>query len=348
MVKSKLSEKKRLILLAGEMAALGALAVIFLVFVASTLDAYLIRQGQGAAVISSAIFDLTNTDRKLNNLQELTLDPTLTAVAQAKANDMAAKGYFAHTSPEGKSPWYWFKEVGYQFSYAGENLAIDFSDSADVERAWMNSPTHRANILNDHFTQIGVALAVGNYNGHQTTYVVQEFGTPAKATLPTTLTPTAINNPSSPTEIALATTEPEPRVAAATDEPKRTSLPETTTSETSAQEATLTPSTGNEDVLGSAAVGLSAPQEANFSSLWNDFAASPRTTLRYAYYLFGIIILIALLIETGLEIRKHHLSHVALVVFLLAVMVLLFFLADSFIFTKPLITENASLAGLSL
>ena len=332
MVKSKISEKKKLLLLAGEMAGLGALAVIVLVFVASTLAGLMIRSGQGAAVITAIIEDLTNTDRKANNVGELTVSPTLTAIAQQKANDMAQKGYFAHTSPEGKSPWYWFKQGGYVFNFAGENLAVDFSDSADVERAWMNSPTHRSNILNTKFTEIGVATAVGTLDGRQTTFVVQEFGTPAHANeLQNLETPTEITKTAKPTDIAIATqTKPKPVVAAA--KPTKT-----TPAPLAVVEATQASST----VLGSSAEGLvAAPPATGILSLWNVFAASPRTTLRTAYYLFGILILIALIIETGIEIRRHHMKHVALVALLLVVMAGLFLVADTFVFTDPVLAES--------
>lgn len=134
-----------------------------------------------AAVISSVLVELTNVDRSSQGLATLKVSPLLTEVAEAKAQDMATKGYFAHTSPEGLSPWHWFQEKGYAFSYAGENLAIDFSESADVQRAWMNSPTHRANIVGTRFTEIGIAVQNGTYQGRPATFVVQVFGTPAPA-----------------------------------------------------------------------------------------------------------------------------------------------------------------------
>jgi hypothetical protein len=116
---------------------------------------------------------------------------------------MASKGYFEHTSPQGLTPWYWFENVGYNFSYAGENLAVNFSDSRDVTNAWMNSPEHRANILSGDFTQIGIATAQGVYNGQQVVFVVEEFGTPAAA-------PVAFVNTASVQSVA--TTEPIPPV----------------------------------------------------------------------------------------------------------------------------------------
>ncbi|HUC01966.1 MAG TPA: CAP domain-containing protein [Candidatus Paceibacterota bacterium] len=132
-------------------------------------------------VEANVLIDETNQSRTTNGLPELQVNPLLTAAAQDKANDMATKGYFAHTSPQGLTPWYWFEQVGYNFDYAGENLAVNFSDSQDVTDAWMNSPEHRANILSTDFTQIGIATAQGVYEGQETTFVVEEFGTPAAA-----------------------------------------------------------------------------------------------------------------------------------------------------------------------
>ena len=130
---------------------------------------------------ANVLVDETNQSRIANGLPNLQVSPLLQAAAQDKANDMATKGYFAHTSPQGLTPWYWFQQVGYGFDYAGENLAVNFSDSQDVTTAWMNSPEHRANILSGDFTQIGIATAQGIYNGQSATYVVEEFGTPAAA-----------------------------------------------------------------------------------------------------------------------------------------------------------------------
>ncbi|MBP6858799.1 MAG: hypothetical protein KBC33_03140 [Candidatus Pacebacteria bacterium] len=131
-----------------------------------------------AAVISSSLVELANTDRNNASIPSLRTNPVLERAAQAKADDMAAKGYFAHNSPNGTTPWHWLARAGYDYAHAGENLAIDFFESADVEKAWMNSPLHRANILNAEFTEIGIATARGMYNGHETTFVVQMFGKP--------------------------------------------------------------------------------------------------------------------------------------------------------------------------
>ncbi|MBP9701067.1 MAG: hypothetical protein KBD54_01555 [Candidatus Pacebacteria bacterium] len=132
-----------------------------------------------AEVYPTAIVSLTNKDRVAHGLQPLSINPTLEAAARLKAQDMVTNGYFAHTSPQGVTPWHWFAQTNYTFLYAGENLAINFDESADVEKAWLNSPTHRANILSPNFTEIGIATAPGRYNDKPTTYVVQLFGMPA-------------------------------------------------------------------------------------------------------------------------------------------------------------------------
>jgi len=141
------------------------------------------------SIIPATLVTLSNDQRVGDALPTLTRNATLDAAAQLKANDMAEKGYFAHESPEGMTPWHWFGVAGYNYAYAGENLAVLFSDSEDVVRAWMNSPGHRANILGSHYTEIGIGTAKGIYKGAPTVFVVQLFGTPAAAITPAILAP---------------------------------------------------------------------------------------------------------------------------------------------------------------
>jgi hypothetical protein len=107
--------------------------------------------------------------------------PTLNNAAKQQALAMVLHNYFAHISPEGVTPWFWFKSNGYSYRYAGENLAIDFLGSSDVVNAWMNSLGHRQNILNDKYQEIGVAVVQGMIDGQNTTVVVQMFGAPKLA-----------------------------------------------------------------------------------------------------------------------------------------------------------------------
>lgn len=142
------------------------------VFAGQTARSYL------AAVLPGEVVSLTNLERGFNNLATLKENPHLDAAAQKKAEDMAAKGYFAHTGPDGKEPWAWINEANYAYAYAGENLAVRFNNSEDVVRAWMASPTHRANIIKPQYTEIGVGVAEGTYKGAPATFVVQYFGRP--------------------------------------------------------------------------------------------------------------------------------------------------------------------------
>jgi hypothetical protein len=159
--------------------AVTALIVVAL-FLASFIHVALIVSDKDflAAILPGVLVDLTNEERQDNNLGYLQRNPLLDLAAQQKARHMAENSYFAHNSPDGLTPWYWFYQTGYQFQAAGENLAVNFSDSDQVVRAWMESPGHRANILNGGFTEIGMAMAEGEYNGKRTIFVVQLFGTP--------------------------------------------------------------------------------------------------------------------------------------------------------------------------
>lgn len=134
-----------------------------------------------AAVVQSDIVMFTERARASEGGTPLEESELLNAAAQAKAEDMAARGYFSHKGPDGESPWTWLDEVGYAYVYAGENLAVRFKDSERVVDAWMASPTHRANIVKEQYQEIGVGLAEGIYKGEPATYIVQYFGTPAGA-----------------------------------------------------------------------------------------------------------------------------------------------------------------------
>jgi hypothetical protein len=138
-----------------------------------------------AAVLPGEVISFTNQERATNNVAPVVENPLLDAAAQAKANDMAAKGYFAHVGPDGKEPWAWVKAAGYNYQYAGENLAVRYTDSSDVVNAWMASPTHRANIVKPVYTEIGIGIAQGEFQGQPATFVVQYFGTPKTATVVT-------------------------------------------------------------------------------------------------------------------------------------------------------------------
>jgi len=151
-----------------------------------------------AAVIQSEIISLTNAERTQNSVGELSENSKLDNAAQQKASDMAQFGYFAHEGPDGKQPWAWIDDAGYDYQYAGENLAVRFVDSKDVVAGWMASPTHRANIVKPAYADVGVGIAQGMYKGEPATFVVQYFGKSAGQVLgaETIVTPPASLNDS--------------------------------------------------------------------------------------------------------------------------------------------------------
>lgn len=127
-------------------------------------------------------FSFTNAERSKAGLKIFTSNNVLNAVAQRRVNDMFAKQYFEHVSPTGDSASSEADEVGYTYISIGENIALgNFSDDEALVLAWMNSPGHRANILNTKFQELGVAVGKGMYEGKETWIAVQVFGKPLSA-----------------------------------------------------------------------------------------------------------------------------------------------------------------------
>jgi uncharacterized protein YkwD len=126
------------------------------------------------------IINLTNQQRRLMQINGLVKSQVLTASAQAKADSMATQGYFSHNGPDGKTPWQWMMEKGYKPVWGGENLAVSNESMRVVVNEWMKSSTHKKNIANKNFTEIGVGISQGMYQGKEMTFVVQMFGLPAE------------------------------------------------------------------------------------------------------------------------------------------------------------------------
>ncbi len=130
--------------------------------------------------LSEEIIQNVNIERQKQGESMLIRSKALDKAAMLKAQDMVGNNYFAHTSPEGVDPWHWIAEVDYQYKYAGENLAMDFKTADAVHKAWMNSPTHKENIIADKYTEIGVAVVSGivKEGEAETNVAVQFFATP--------------------------------------------------------------------------------------------------------------------------------------------------------------------------
>jgi hypothetical protein len=120
---------------------------------------------------------LVNADREAHGLRALDTDAMLDAAAASKLSDMERVGYFAHTSPSGVSPWAWIERAGYGYRFAGENLAIRFTNARDEHAAWMDSEKHCQNILDPRFRDIGMATRNISFDGNDVMLTVSMFGT---------------------------------------------------------------------------------------------------------------------------------------------------------------------------
>ncbi|OGG60150.1 hypothetical protein A2765_01105 [Candidatus Kaiserbacteria bacterium RIFCSPHIGHO2_01_FULL_56_24] len=290
----------------GVFLATGALVVCL--FMAAGIVERVVKETSSpyvAAVISAVLVDLANQDRTELALSGLKVNPVLVEAAQAKANDMAVKSYFAHTSPEGFDSWHWFKEAGYDYQYAGENLAVNFSDSGDVEKAWMHSPTHRDNIVNPKYTEIGIAVATGMYQGREAVFAVQMFGRPK---MEAAAKPAAL---------------PPARPVAQAASSSTSVLGEST--------AVAEPVHVDDD--GDASIII----EKKDIPFWGFLLAQPKTMLRDAYYLIGLLLLAGLFFDMEWEVHKHHMRHAMKAGVVLATMSILFIVADWIFFAEPIL-----------
>lgn len=159
-------------------------------------------KGTQSDLTPSEIIALTNLERKKAGVPLLTPNTLLSEAAEKKAQSMVSAGIFDHYyESEGEliNPWQFILESGYEYFHAGENLGKDFSQSTTLVQAWMDSPTHRENLLNPDYTEIGVAVVQGPYlDKDETTLIVQLFATPVSAV------EAGLENPAKPGEINVA------------------------------------------------------------------------------------------------------------------------------------------------
>lgn len=305
--------------------ALALTAVLLLAFGFSISRGLFFNQGARftAAVLPAVLVSLANDDRAEEGLGQLTTNAVLEDAARMKAEHMAEHEYFAHVSPDGLDPWYWFYRAGYQFVDAGENLAVNFTDSDDVNQAWLDSPGHRANIMNGKFTEIGIAAVKGEYKGKKTIYVVQLFGTPmaqapaAVAFVPSLPTESVEANPIvfTPGEIVSV-----PVVEASAPEPQPEPVTVLIKEETSARvegdvvAAEPTPEVTNPNIEGAAV------------SFWDSAAARPRATVSWVYLIVSLLVSFVLLCMVFMQVHHTHRRSILYGVALLALICILSYL----------------------
>ncbi|MEN9582060.1 MAG: hypothetical protein RL641_14 [Candidatus Parcubacteria bacterium] len=320
-------------------------AGIILFMSSLSVNRYLVRTDQGAAVYASVLVDLSNKARSVNNQSDLTISSVLTKAAQMKADDMANRQYFSHTSPDGTTPWYWFQKAGYDFVYAGENLAVDFTESADIENAWLASPKHKENIIDPRFREIGIATKTATWQGRETTFVVQLFGTPATVASVVEQAPVVVGNTpvrSSITPLPSAVVPISPLLTA--------SLPATSLSQ------------GNSAVLGADAIKTASAAEGEQVSVLSETPATiiaenqavqsidlgeevsapkatffekalvriPKISSSAIMVLAGMFFL-GLLLFIFIEIKRQHPKHIFLGVFALVALASLAYVSQSFV-----------------
>lgn len=241
---------------------------------------YINNKGGMAVVLPAILADLTNEERQSQKLGTLAVNDTLNKAAEMKASDMATNGYFAHTSPDGKTPWHWLEAAGYDYQYAGENLAINFTDSRDVIDSWIASPTHKANIVKGNYTEMGTGIARGIYEGKETIFVAQVYASP----IPKIVEEVKVN----------------------TVEDKTTKLPgeeEIIPTEKIAQTSDIQEIT---NVLGAEIDAQIEKSSVAIPTFLQKVFASPRNSTNMIFFIiFGIVIL-SLLLNIIIKIRHHH------------------------------------------
>lgn len=321
------------------------LVLIMLTFAIANVQSILLISSDWfvSTILPAALVQMTNEERGSEALSELTRNELLDKAAQLKADDMAKGGYFSHDSPTGVTPWYWFREAGYHYVYAGENLAVHFSDSEEVVDAWMDSPGHRANIMGEKYSEIGIGTAKGTYKGAPTVFVVQLFGTPIKARkIP----------PANQVAIALTTQdetilENEPAVLAAQNSPEDRPPEEDSVPpiEVSAVPAEVAPNRSPKALPSESGVSaVTAPEGGNLvlsidtpvlnrepptlfiriANFFEKVLVSPHTFISLSYLLLTFVAVTMLAFSVVVEWRRQHPVQVAYGVGLMAAMFLLF------------------------
>jgi len=140
-----------------------------------------VSNGSTKAFGVSDIIRLSNAAREQLDRKPLATNSSLMSAAQMKAEDMAKQHYFSHTAPDGTVAWDYFKKASYKYDVAGENLAITNESADAVVNGWLNSTTHRDNLLSGQYKDFGIGMAFfGDYQGHSNTYVIVAlYGSPA-------------------------------------------------------------------------------------------------------------------------------------------------------------------------
>jgi hypothetical protein len=308
------------------------LVLVLLSFAAANIQAlvWISSDWLVSSVLPSVIVELTNEEREDNAIESLTHSAVLDRAAQLKAEDMAKNSYFAHYSPTGISPWYWFDKAGYDYLHAGENLAVHFTESDEVVKAWMRSPLHRDNIMNGKYAEIGVGTARGEYNGFPTIFVVQLFGTQRQSVAEASAGATDIiveklALPQASSDVAPATVETRAPMDEVAESPV---VAETLEGNTPKPAETIVMSV---DLATTSREGVPAMTETTVPSdteltLPLRSAVTPSLWLGLVYAVLALSVIGSLVASMIIEWRRHHPVQIAYASGLLTVMALLLYI----------------------
>ena len=302
----------------------GALSVLVVLLFFVNQNNFKIINGLNltGAIYPAVLADMTNENRAEDGLSKLAWNPTLERAASMKAEDMRSNGYFAHTSPRGISPWYWFDQAKYDFIYAGENLALDFTESKDVQEAWLNSPTHRADVVNHDYTEIGISSVGGVYEGRKTTFVVEFFGKPTKTALAANNTPTIDNAGNAPQTVP-ANNNTQPEIAGASAQTNvQPTKPTTETiriieqADKSKEKFIAVENTSNSSTTVKTAEAPKIVTD-KYSTWYQRLAVNPTNTIKAIYGTIVGFALLSILLVLSKEYQKHHYKHLLMGVLLI-------------------------------
>src|SRR3989344_720722 len=213
----------------------GLLMILLRLFL-GTLPAH------SAAVESQTLMDMINSERSSRNLTVLAQNSSLRTAAGQKSQDMIDRDYFAHVDPDGNYVWPKIIAAGYgQYKILGENLAVDFVTSEGMIKAWLDSPTHRANLLHSDFLEQGLIALYGDFQGRYTNLTTSLFGARASGvqTPPAPPPPAPSPNPIPTPKPAPSAPKPAPPPAAKPTLPQPT--PAVTPTPVEKQDSTSTP-----------------------------------------------------------------------------------------------------------
>lgn len=249
----------------------------------------------------SGLLQETNEERVAGGLGNLALNGKLNSAAQAKANDMVTRDYWSHNTPDGNPPWVFFDAAGYDYKTAGENLAYGFDSSTEAVAGWMNSPGHKANIMNTGYVDVGFGIANSdNYQGTgPQTVVVAMYGSPQVLAA----APAAAPAPAKPA--------PTPVAAAPTSEPAPAPQEEVNATPVAAEEQ----KTESQPAPTVAARKIARIQLiSGTTASWSTFAVSALATVAIAiFFLRHGLLLRRVLVKSEAFVHKHPFLDIALV-----------------------------------